>query len=239
MLCQSCGRPLAAGSQFCGECGAQVTTASSWNAPAPEALTAPQPAVGDPVLPPSPPLADTLGGPPPPSVVTGTPAAGAATGPPGGGSKRTVVLLAVLGALVIVALLGVGFALARSGGGEEEAAPVTSAPPVPTTSRPPVTEPPATVPAPTTVPPVTDDDPSGEPSGAVSVDTYCAQVDELAALLQEAIDDPFGADVGRITELSTELSETAAALLAEATPEEVERIDECTQRLGTLAVPGG
>lgn len=241
MLCQSCGRPLGPGAQYCGECGAQVVT-PSWAAPAPGAQTAPQPEVGDTVLPPSPPLADTFGGPPPPSVVTGTLAAGGAPVGPERGSKRMLVLLGLLGALVAVALLGVGFALARSGGGDDEAAPVTTVP-APTTGLPPVTEPPVTEPPPTTAPPVTppssEDEPSGEPSEAVGVEAYCAQVEELAGLLQDAIDDPFGADVGRITDLSTELTETAAALYADASPEEVEQIDECTQRLGTLGVPGG
>ncbi len=254
MLCQSCGRPLAPGTQFCGECGAQVgavaTTPGSLTSPSPpppvggpEAPTAPQPVAGDAVLPPSPPLADVYGSPPPPPVgASGYGAAGAAPGGPGGsGSKRTVILLSVLGALVVVALLGVGFALARSGGDDEEAAPTT--PPtvsIPPLSIPPVTLPPLTVPTtPTTEADSPDTTVAGEPSEATTVDDYCAQVEEFAGLLQDAIDDPFNADLDRITELSSELATTASELLQDATPEEQARITECTQELDSLVLPGG
>ena len=124
MLCQSCGRPLAPGTQFCGECGAQVgavaTTPGAVPPPPPptaaDAPTSPQPVVGEAVLPPSPPLSDVYGSPPAPPPGGGVDyGAAPAPGAPGGGSKRTVILLSVLGALVVVALLGVGFALARSG----------------------------------------------------------------------------------------------------------------------------
>lgn len=254
MLCQSCGRPLAPGTQFCGECGAQVgavaTTPGNLIPPPPpppgpaEAPTAPQPVAGDAVLPPSPPLAGVYGSPPPPPVgTTAFGAAGAGPGGPGGsggGSKRTVILLSVLGALVVIALLGVGFALASSGGDDDEAASTTS----PTISIPPVSIPPVTLP-PLTVPttPTTEASPdttvTGEPSGATTVDDYCAQVEELSGLLQDAIDDPFNADLNRITELSGELGDTASSLLQNATPEEQARITECTQELNSVTVPGG
>ena len=151
-----------------------------------------------------------------------------------------MVLLSVLGALVVVALLGVGFALASSGGDDESADPTP--PPtisIPSVSLPPVTLPPLTVPpTPTTEPPTTDSTVTGEPSETATVDEYCDQVEELAGLLQDAIDDPFNADVDRITELGSQLGATAGELLQDATPEEQARIDECTQQLNTLT-PGG
>lgn len=233
MLCQSCGRPLPPGAQFCGECGAQVG-APSTSYDAPESPTVPEgvPVQGA-VLPPSPPLADTYGSVPPPPPVVGPPPEFVAGAPSGGNGSRTALIIAAVGAVVVVALLGVGFALARSGGdGDEDATPATTAATEPevTTTAPPVTEAPTTVAPPTTsATPVT---PEGEPSDASgTIDEFCASAEELGALLQEAIDDPFNVDTQRITELSTQLSEQAASLSADASPEDLQRITECTAAL--------
>lgn len=233
MLCQSCGRPLPPGAQFCGECGAQIGAPSS-PLEVPAAPTVPEglPAPGA-VLPPNPPLANSYGSfPPPPPPTGGPPPEFVAGAPSGGGGRRNVMILAGLGVVLVLVLVGLGLALAATlGDDDEEAAPpstVVTVPEAPTT-LPPVSEVPTTV-----APPTTDADPvtPGEPSDAsATVEAFCASAEELGALLQDAIDDPFGADPQQITELSAELSEQAAALTATATPEELARISECTEAL--------
>lgn len=227
MLCQSCGRPLPLGAQFCGECGAQVGAPSA-TYDAPESPTVPEgvPVQGA-VLPPSPPLADTYGSVPPPPPVVGPPPEFVAGAPTGGNGRRTALIVAAIGIVVVVVLVGLGFALARSGGdGSDEASPVTTA-----ATAPPVTEAPPTEPSPsTTALPTTPG--GGEPSDAdATIEAFCDSAEELGALLQDAIDDPFNADPQRLAELSTRLSEQAASLTADATPEELQRITECTAAL--------
>ena len=235
MLCQSCGRPLPPAAQFCGECGAQVGAPSS-PVEAPDSPTVPE---GLPVpgaaLPPSPPLADAYGSVPPPPPPMGGPPPEFVAGAPssGGGGRRNVAILVGLGVVLLVLLVGLGFALAAVLGGDDDqaATPTTVAtvPEAPTT-LPPVTEVPDTVAPPTTE--TTPTTSSGEPSGGpATIEAFCASAEELGALLQDAIDDPFNADPQQITELSAELSEQAAALTATATPEELERITECTEAL--------
>ena len=235
MLCQSCGRPLPPGAQFCGECGAQVGAPSS-SFGRPESPTVPEGhPVQDAVLPPSPPLADPAGGLPPPPVVGGPPPEFVAGAPRSGNGRRTALVVAVVATVIVAALVGLGFALARSGGeSDEDAAAPTTVATVP--EAPPVTAAPTTVTPPTTVaPPTTGGEPStpgGEPSdSSVTVEDFCASAEELGALLQDAVDDPFGADPTAITDLSARLSEQAAELTATATPEELERISECTEAL--------
>ena len=142
-------------------------------------------------------------------------------------TPRTVTVSRVLSAI----------RYARLSAGTRSLTPTISIPPL---SIPPVTLPPLTVPTtPTTEAETPDTTVAGEPSEATSVDEYCEQVEELSGLLQDAIDDPFDADLDRITELSGELGTTASSLLQDATPEEQARITECTQQLNSVVVPGG
>ena len=231
MLCQSCGRPLPPGAQFCGECGAQVGAPSSPSV-APASPTVPEglPAAAA-VLPPSPPLGDQYGSvPPPPPPVSGPPPEFVAGAPSsGGGGRRTVLLLAGLGVLFVLVLVGLGVALASLGGDgdDEDASPATVATaPEPPSTLPPVTEVPDTV-----APPTTEDEPVTPGGDTATIEAFCASAEELGALLQDAVDDPFNVDPQQITELSAQLSEQAAALTATATPEELERISECTEAL--------
>jgi len=140
--------------------------------------------------------------------------------------------LAALAVLIVAFLASVAFYVLRDEGSDEASpAPTTAtAPPVTTTSTTAAptddTEPPVTAPtAPTTAPDVTDG------GGSATVESYCEAAEALGALLQEVIDDPFSADAAEITALAAELSEQAAEAAASASPEELERFNECTEAL--------
>jgi len=234
MLCQSCGRTLEADAQFCGECGAQVGAGAG--TPLDGTTGAASGPVTTPDLPVTAPLAAASSGAPLPPPPGGPPYVGAApvgATPPAGSSQRWALwLLAALAVLIVAFLASVAFYVLRDEGSDEASpAPTTAtAPPVTTTSTTAAptddTEPPVTAPtAPTTAPDVTDG------GGSATVESYCEAAEALGALLQEVIDDPFSADAAEITALAAELSEQAAEAAASASPEELERFNECTEAL--------
>lgn len=231
MLCNSCGRTLEPTAQFCGECGAQVGAIAGTpldGGPATAPVTTPDLPIAPPLAP-APPSVP----PPPPGVPTYAGVAPAGGPPDGGSSQRWALwLLGALAVLIVAFLASVAYyVLLRDDGGDDAASPpaTNAAPPVtsaPTTTAEPTddTEPSDDT-TPTTAPESTDG------GGAVTVEAYCQTAEELGALLQEAIEDPFSADPAEITALSTQLSEQAAAVTASATPEDLERINECTEAL--------
>ena len=230
MLCQSCGRTLEPTAQFCGECGAQVGAIAGTPMDAAAAsgpVTTPDLPVAPPVAPPPP------GTPPPPPPGVPTYAGAMPTdGPPEGGSSQrwALWLFGALAVLIVAFLASVAYyVLLRDDGGDDEAAP-----PATTADAPPVTSAPTTTAEPTDdTKPSDDTTPPDETDtgGSVSVESYCENAEALGALLQEAIDDPFNADAAEITERASQLSEEAAEVTAGASPEELERINECTAAL--------
>ncbi len=268
MLCRSCGRTLAAGAQFCGECGAQVGAISStplddgaaWPDPAstptvptdavePSAVPAPPPSPQAPAgafpPPPGAGLPPPPGGGLPPPPPGGVPAAAPAAGPPPSGDSSQRWALWLIGALVVmVVAFGASIAYYTLRDDGEDTAISSSAPA--TTSTDPVTTteaPPSTTAD--TKPDTREDRPSstttpGPPGGggADPIEQYCADAEALGALLQQFADDPGSVDAAEITDLSTALTADAAALTESASPADLERITECAAALNS-ALPSG
>lgn len=67
-----------------------------------------------------------------------------------------------------------------------------------------------------------------------AIEEFCDLVDELAEEAQAIIDDPVNADAARVAELTTELTTQAPELAAAVTPENSERLQECTDVLNSV-----
>lgn len=251
MLCRSCGRTLAAGAQFCGECGAQVGAISStplddgaaWPDPA-STPTAPTDTVEPSAVPalPPPTQAPATALPPPPGAGLppppgGVPAAGPAAGPPPSGDSSQRWALWLIGALVVmVVAFGASIAYYTLRDDGEDTAISSSAPATTSTDSVTTTEAPPSTTA-DTKPDTREDRPSstttpGLPGGGADpVEQYCADAEALGALLQQFADDPGSVDAAAITELSTDLTADAAALSESASPADLERIAQCSEAL--------
>ncbi|MEM9517154.1 MAG: hypothetical protein AAGA42_20065 [Actinomycetota bacterium] len=67
-----------------------------------------------------------------------------------------------------------------------------------------------------------------------AVEEFCDLVDELAEEAQAILDDPANADAARVAELTTELTTQAPELAGSVTPENAERLQECTDVLNSV-----
>jgi hypothetical protein len=82
----------------------------------------------------------------------------------------------------------------------------------------------------------------GEPSdeggsGGEGVEAYCDAVDEYVELVQDALNDPSGAGT-ELTEAAEDLAEQAGTLGLDLSPEDADRLQECSQE-ATEALTGG
>ena len=73
-------------------------------------------------------------------------------------------------------------------------------------------------------------DNGGESSGNAEVDEYCQQAEELAEELKKVMADPTSGDVAALTTQANDLVAAAAALVT-ASPDDVDRINECSAKI--------
>jgi hypothetical protein len=62
------------------------------------------------------------------------------------------------------------------------------------------------------------------------VEDYCTEAEDLGQQLQDAADDPTGADAQEIQQQASELAAEAQDLIT-ANPDDVDRINECSEAL--------
>lgn len=70
-------------------------------------------------------------------------------------------------------------------------------------------------------------DAGGDASSNPAVDEYCEQAEELGQQLEDARDNPEGADATEITRQASALAASAAELTS-ANPDDADRINECS-----------